>query len=200
MKVIELEQGTPEWHAARRGIPTASGFSKIITSHGKRSTQREKYLYEIAGEKLGGIIDETYQSFAMQRGTKMEAEARSLYEFAHAPVQIVGFCLSDCGRWGCSPDGLIGEKGGLEIKCPLIHTHVEYMLNCKDEIPVEYVQQVQGALLITGREWWDFISYFPGLPPVIVREYPEPTFQRLLKQELESFCDDLNEIVNKLSK
>ncbi len=199
MRIIECEQKTPEWHAARCGIPTASGFSKIITSTGKRSTQREKYLYELAGEKLGGIVDETYQSFAMQRGVLMEAEARGLYEFARDSVQIVGFCVSDCGRWGCSPDGFVGDQGGVEIKCPLIHTHVEYLLKCKEEMPVDYFQQVQGAMLVTGREWWDFVSYFPGLPPLIVREEPAPVFQRLLKDELEAFCSDLDALVRKLS-
>lgn len=199
MKILEHEQLTPEWRAARCGLPTASNFDKIITSEGRTSKQRQKYLYELAGEKMGGIVDETYQSFAMQRGTAMESEARGLYEFAHDSVQVVGFCLSDCGRWGCSPDGFVGENGGIEIKCPLIHTHVEYLLKCKEEMPVDYFQQVQGALLVTGREWWDFVSYFPGLPPVIVREEPEPVFQRLLKQELEMFCIELDALVKKLS-
>lgn len=199
MKIIECEQGTPEWHLARRGVPTASNFSKIITSTGKRSTQREKYMYELAGEKLGAIVEETYQSFAMQRGTILESEARDLYVFAHAPVNKMGLCLSDCGRWGCSPDGLVGDNGGLEIKCPLVHTHVEYLLKCKDEMPVDYFQQVQGALLVTGREWWDFVSYFPGLQLLIIREEPEPVFQKLLKQELEAFCVELDDLVRKLS-
>lgn len=199
MKILNFEQRTPEWYAARCGIPTASGFAKIITSSGKRSTSREKYMYELAGEKLGGIIDETYQSFAMQRGTRLEAEARGLYEFGHDAVNTVGFCLSDCGRWGFSPDGLVGKNGGIEIKCPLIHTHVEYMLKCREEMPAEYFQQVQGALFISGREWWDFISYYPGLPPVIVREEPNEVFHRLLKDELECFCDELDQLVRKLS-
>jgi hypothetical protein len=199
MKILEHEQRTPEWYAARCGIPTASGFDKIITSTGKRSTSRERYLYELAGQKLGGVVEETFQSFAMQRGTIMEAEARSLYEFSRDSVQTVGFCLSDCGRWGFSPDGLVGEKGGVEIKCPLIHTHVKYMVDCKDEMPAEYFPQVQGALLVSGREWWDFVSYYPGLPPVIVREEPNLAFQRLLRQELEAFCDELDQLVKKLS-
>lgn len=199
MRIIECEQGTTEWHLARRGVPTASNFSKIITSSGKKSLSREKYMYELAGQKLGGIVEETYQSFAMQRGTLLESEARDLYEFAHSPVQKVGLCLSDCGRWGASPDGLVGENGGLEIKCPLIYTHVEYLLKSKDEMPIEYFQQVQGALLVTGREWWDFVSYYPGLKPLIIREDPEPVFQRLLKKELEEFCNELDELVRKLS-
>lgn len=199
MKILEHEQRTPEWFAARKGIPTASNFDRIITTEGKPSKQRQKYLYELAGERLGGIVDESYQSFAMLQGIEREGEARSLYELLYASVEEVGFCVSDCGLFGCSPDGLINENGGIEIKCPLIHTHVEYLLNSKDEVPNDYFQQVQGCLFVTGRQWWDFVSYFPGLPPIIVREEPNDVFQRLLKKELELFCEELNETVNKIS-
>lgn len=194
-----MEQRSIEWHQARKGIPTASSFDKIITSTGKPSTQRTKYMYVLAGERLGGIVDESYQSFAMLQGIEKESEARSLYELIHEPVQSVGFCLSDCGTHGCSPDGLIGEDGGVEIKCPLMSTHVEYLLKSEKEVPTDYYQQVQGSLLVTGRKWWDFVSYFPGLPPFIVREEPDEVFQRLLKKELELFCQELEEIVKKLS-
>lgn len=199
MKILELEQRSPEWYQARKGMPTASSFDRIITSEGKPSKQRQKYLYELAGERLGGIVDESYQSFAMLQGIEKEAEARALYELLNDPVQQAGFCTSDCGSYGCSPDGLIGEDGGLEIKCPLIYTHVEYLLKCKDEMPIDYFQQVQGSLFVTGRKWWDFVSYFPGLPPLILREEPNDVFQRLLKRELESFCQELEETVKKLS-
>lgn len=199
MKILEIEQRTPEWYAARCGIPTASNFDRIITSTGKPSTQRKKYLYELAGEKLGAIVYERYQSFAMKQGIEKEEEARHLYEFVRTPITQVGFCLSDCGNFGCSPDGLIGEDGGVEIKCPLIHTHVDYMINCKEDMPTDYFQQVQGSLFVTDRKWWDFVSYFPGLEAVIIREKPNDTFQRLLKRELELFCEELNDIVKKIS-
>lgn len=199
MKILEFEQRSIEWHQARKGIPTASNFDRIITSEGKQSKQRQKYLYELAGEKLGGIVDESYQSFAMTRGIEMESEARALYELLHENVQQVGFCLSDCNRFGCSPDGLIGENGGVEIKCPLIHTHVEYLLNCKEEMPTDYFQQVQGSIFVTGRAWWDFVSYYPGLPPLIIREEPNDVFQRLLKKELDLFCEELDALVKKMS-
>lgn len=199
MKILELEQRTPEWYVARKGIPTASSFDRIVTSEGKPSKQRTKYLYELVGERLGGIIDESYQSFSMIQGVEKESEARALYELIHEPVKEVGFCISDCGKFGCSPDGLIGDHGGVEIKCPLMSTHIEYLLKYKEEMPTDYYQQVQGSLFVTGRQWWDFVSYFPGLPPLIVREEPNETFQRLLKQELEFFCQEIDEIVRKLS-
>lgn len=199
MKILEHEQRTPEWYAARKGVPTASDFDKIITSTGIQSKQRQKYLYQLAGERLGGIVDESYQSFAMLQGVEKEAEARALYELLHEPVKEVGFCISDCGRFGCSPDGIVGEDGLVEIKCPIISTHVEYLLKCKDECPSDYFQQTQGQLLVTGRKWVDFVSYFPGLPPLIIREEPNEVFQRLLKKELELFCAELNELVEKLT-
>lgn len=197
MIILEHEQRTEAWQQAKIGVPSASEFNKIITSTGKPSTQRNKYMLELAGERLGGIIEETYQSFAMIRGTELEGEARKLYELAHEPVQQTGFCLSDCKRYGFSPDGLIGVDGGLEIKCPTIGVHVSYMI--ENDVPTDYYCQVQGALLVSGRKWWDFWSYYPGLNPVHVREAPDENFQILLKKELESFCQELDETVKKLS-
>lgn len=199
MKILELEQRTPAWYAARCGFPTASNFDRILTTDGKPSKQRQKYLYELAGERLGGIVDETYQSFAMIQGIEKEGEARALYEMVENKLVVqVGFCISDCGRFGASPDGLLGTNGVLEIKCPIISTHVGYLLN-KDEIPSDYFQQTQGQLLVTGREWIDFVSYFPGLAPLIIREEPEEVFQKLLKKELDLFCSELDDLVKKLS-
>jgi putative phage-type endonuclease len=197
MKVLELEQRSPEWYAVRCGIPTASEFDKIITSSGTQSKQRQKYMYQLAGEKLGGIVDESYQSFAMLQGIEKEDDARSLYELLNEPVQKVGFCLSDCGRWGCSPDGLVGVDGLIEIKCPIMSTHVGYLLE-GDEIPTDYFQQTQGQLFVTGRKWVDFVSYFPGLKPLIIREKSNEVFQKVLKKELELFCSELDALVRKL--
>lgn len=195
MEIIYCEQGTPEWHAARCGKPTASSFDKIITLDGKPSKQREKYLYQLAGERAAGKAEETYTNGAMQRGREMEDEARKLYEFNYGiEVLRVGFCLSD--GYGASPDGLVGEDGGLEIKCPIASTHVGYLL--KDELPGDYFQQVQGNLLVTGRKWWDFVSYYPAVKPLIIRVKPDKKFQGLLKAELIKFCQDLEEVVKKI--
>ena len=196
MTVSIHPQGSAEWFQERRGVPSASNFDKIITSTGKRSTQRTKYMYQLAGEKLGAITEESYQSFAMTRGIEMEAEARKLYEIAREPVTLCGFFYVD--GYGASPDGTIGEDGILEIKCPLLSTHIEYLL--KDEIPTDYYQQTQGQLLVTGRKWVDFMSYFPGLKPLIVRETPDDVFQLLLKTELDLFCEDLEKLVKQLTK
>lgn len=198
MKVFDFEQCSPRWFQVRKGIPTSSEFGKIITCTGKQSAQREKYMYRLAGERLGGIVEEGYQSFAMIRGKEKEEEAKNLYELIRGPIQKVGFCLSDCGRFGASSDGLIGKDGVFELKCPEIQTHVGYMLN-KDEVPGDYFQQTQGEIFVTGRDYVEFMSYYPGLPPLIIREEAHKPFQRLLEGELELFCDELDALVKELS-
>lgn len=198
MKVLNFEQCTPEWFAARKGMPTSSEFDKIITTDGKQSKQRTKYMYRLAGERLGGIIEEGYQSFAMVRGKEKEEEAKAMYAFIKEPIQPVGFILSDCGRFGASSDGLLNTKGVFELKCCEIQTHIGYLLN-KDEIPTDYFCQTQGELLVTGREYVEFMSYYPGLSPMIVREEPNEVFQKALKRELEMFCEELADLVKRLT-
>lgn len=197
MRLIECVQGTTEWHAARCGIPTASEFDKIITTQGKQSTQRTKYMYKLAGESIAGAEENSYQSAAMIRGNETEAEARRFYEFATGEsVDEVGFCLSDCGRYGASPDGLVGEDGQVEIKCPTLAVHVGYLL--AGVLPTEYFQQTQGQLFVTGRKWSDFVSYYPGIKPLIVRVYPDGSFHKMLGVELEGFCGELEQLTLRL--
>jgi len=195
MKIIDCEQGSPEWHQARCGIPTASSFDKIVTSTGSLSKQREKYMYQLAGERVTGKPEETYKNGFMERGKEMEAEARAFYELTNGvKVNQVGFCLEN--GYGASPDGLVGDDGVLEIKCPLLSTHVSYLL--KGTMPTEYFQQVQGQLLLTGRKWVDFISYYASMKPMVIRIVPDIKFQRILKVELEVFCGQLDDIVSKI--
>ena len=198
MKILDCVQCSPEWFKARAGIPTSSEFDKIITTKGVQSTQRKKYMYRLAGERLGGIVEEGFISFAMNRGKEKEEEAKNFYTFTREPIQSVGFCLSDCGRFGASTDGLIGDKGVFELKCPEMATHVGYLL-CEPEIPTEYYPQTQGEMFVTGREYVEFLSYYPGIKPFLVREEPDQVFQKLLKKELEVFCSELDELVKKLT-
>ena len=115
------------------------------------------------------------QSFSggpMEQGSILEGEALPWLEFAHGvKVNRVGFCETDDKRIGCSPDGLIGEDGGLEIKCPEAHTHLRYLLG--GVVPPQYLAQVHGNLFVTGRKWWRFISYnrnFPALDVTVQRD------------------------------
>lgn len=198
MIIENFEQCSQEWFAARLGRPSASQFDKIITTKGERSKQRTKYMYQLAGERISGAREESYTNAAMQRGTEMEPEARSLYELLHdVQVDQVGMCYKDEARlFSCSPDGLVGDNGGLEIKCPSMAVHIEYLIGGK--LPTDYFQQVHGSLLITGREWWDFASYYPGIKPLIVRVYPDEKFLAALESELILFCEELADVVEKI--
>jgi len=197
MKIIDCIQGSDEWFKARCGIPTASEFSSIITTQGKTSKSREKYMYQIAGERLLGKSVEGYTNGNMQRGQELEAEAREAYELITSQeVKQVGFCLSDNGLYGVSPDGLIGDEGGLEIKCPTLPVHILYLL--ENKLPTDYVQQVFGQLLVTGRKYVDFFSYFPGIKPLLIRVERDDKFITILETELKLFCEDLKKIVAKL--
>ena len=197
MKIINVIQGTDEWKNCRLGIPTSSNFEKLITTKGETSKQRYKYLYRLAGEKVSGNAEETYQNGAMQRGIELEDEARQMYQIVNGEeVEQVGFCLEDGEKYGCSPDGLVGKDGGIEIKCPSMAVHVGYLIDNK--LPSEYFQQTQGQLLVTGRKWWDFISYYPGIKPLIVRVKQDKEFHKALNAELKAFCDLLEETINKI--
>ena len=168
MRIDQHEQGSPEWLAARLGIPSASMFAKIVTTKGAWSTSADTYINQLVAERLTGEREEIFQSHHMIRGTELEPDARDLYSLmTDSEVTEVGFCLHDTLAAGCSPDGLIGEDGGLEIKCPAPSTHVEYLRG--GVLPSKYKQQVMGCLWITGREWWDFVSYHPTMKPLIVR-------------------------------
>jgi len=198
MKIIDCVQGTEEWHKVRLGMPTASNFDKLITTKGLPSKSAKKYMYKVAGEFITGIPEETYQSAAMIRGNEIESEARSFYEMVKGTeVKEIGFVLGDPDYdYGCSPDGFVGDDGMIQIKCPIIATHVGYLLNNK--LPTDYFQQVQGELFVTGRKWSDFISYYPGLKPLIVRVERDEKFISTLTIEVNLFCDELKEIIKQI--
>lgn len=196
MIILDCEQYSEEWFEARAGVPTASCFDKIVTTKGEPSKQAKNYLYQLAGENITGVKTETYQNAAMQRGLEMEAEAKDLFRFAVGEVREVGLVYRDEQKqYSCSPDGLL-EDAGLEIKCPLIHTHVSYLL--ENKLPTDYIQQVQGSMLITGFKKWFFMSYFPALPPLILEIKADGVFIGKLSANLDSFCRELVQITQQL--
>jgi len=198
MIILDCEQLSEEWRAARGGIPTASCFDKIITTKGEPSKQAEKYLNQLAGERVSGTTEEGFKSAYMNRGNEVEAEAREFYELiTDSVVQKVGICYAnEDKKYSCSPDGLVGEDGGIQIKCPSMAVHVGYLRDNK--LPMDYFQQVQGELFVTGRKWWDFISYYPGIKPLIVRVERDEKFIKALEIELEVFCKQLEEVVERI--
>ena len=179
---VDCEQGSPEWFRARMGIPTTSQFGRLVTPKaGKPSSQAFGYLCELLAEWMTDEPAESASSQFMQRGTALENKARLRYELEFdIDVRQVGFIQlgSDAdldlspsdGEWlaGCSPDGLIGDDGGLEIKVPSAAKHVAYMLD-PESLRAAYRMQVQGSLFVTGRAWWDLMSYSPCMPHVLVR-------------------------------
>lgn len=188
MIVLDLEQGSPEWLAARLGIPTASCFDKLITATGKASTQADAYANKLIAELLTGEQDGIEQTAYMARGNELEPHAAAFYAVhSDADPATVGFVLRDDRRVGCSPDRLVGADGLLEIKCPAPHTHVGYLLdNC---LPSKYRAQVQGQMLLTGRDWCDFLSYHPTMPPLLVRVERDDKFIAALSAEIDALLE-----------
>jgi len=199
MPQIDCVQYTAEWWEARRGLPTASQFSRIVKGDGSTSTQRNAYLYECAAVRITGIYKPSYTSAAMQEGTDREELSRMIYAMEReVVVDEVGFIVSDCGRWGASPDGLVGNDGVLELKNPEAHTHIGYLLSGK--LPSAYYQQVMGEMFVTGRLWADFCSYSPKLPLFILRVYRDDLFCDKLEAALIAFCEELDEVCAKILK
>lgn len=195
MEIINCEQGSPEWFHARLGIPTASEFSTVMAK-GEGKTRR-RYLLRLAGEVITGEVEESYTNAHMERGKIMEDEARKMYAFIHdAECKRVGFIRN--GSMGCSPDSLIGEDGGVEIKTALAHIQVDRLL--KNELPSEHRAQVQGFMLVTGRAWCDFVSYSPKLPLLVVRVARDNGYIANLKGEIDRFNDELEQVVESVRR
>ncbi len=199
MEIIkDILQLSPEWFALKAGVPSSSDFNKIITTKGDRSDSRKNYLYQLAGEKIIGHRNESYVSYAMKRGIVLEPEARALYSFIkEVDVETVTIVFNESRNQACSPDGLMHKKG-LEIKCPELHTHVKYLLSGK--LPTTYFQQVQGSMYITGFDSWDFMSYYPGIDPLIIEVERDDKFIDKLTEEMESFLYDLAITTRKLKE
>lgn len=197
--VTDFAQGSPEWFAARAGVLSASVLDQVVTSTGEPSKQARKLALTLAGERVIGAKPDTYQSPAMARGMEMEAEAREFYSLItdHDVAEVGLVYQDDTRRVCCSPDGLVGE-GGLEIKCPALHTAVDYLL--RGQLPAEYVQQVQGSMWITEAPWWDFLSYFPGLPPLLLRVERDEQFIAKLAEQVERFLADLDAITTRITE
>lgn len=190
MKIFEFQQKSVAWHEARRGIPTSSQFHRILSAVAmKPSTSQMPYIDELLAETYNGhyYLNDSFVSKDMQNGIDCEPAARLWYAFDRSvDVREVGFCLSDCGRYGCSPDGLVGDEGMIEIKCPKLETHIRYLR--EGGLPNDYKCQVHGSLIVTGLKWCDFISYSPSdeLDNLVVRVTPDD-FTSALKEELEKF-------------
>lgn len=195
-KVHDMPQGTPEWFAVRRGLPTASQFATIMTKgrSGGESKTRQTYLYKLAGERITGDPMDSFSNHHMERGHEMEPEARQYYAFMRdAEPQLIGFITN--GPKGCSPDSLIGTDGMLEIKTKL--PHLLFGVLEADEFPAEHRAQCQGQLWVAEREWVDLVCYWPKMPPFIKRAYRDEAFIAQLSTAVDQFNDELEALVAK---
>jgi hypothetical protein len=200
MRIHNCEQGTEEWLRLRLGIPTASCFDQIITPKtAELSKSSSAYMHLLLAEWIGGQPLEEFENDWTRHGHEYESEARSAYEFAAgAEVQQVGFITRDDGRVGASPDGIVGNKGLCELKCPKANNHVAYLLTraCEEK----YRPQLQGQLWVCEREWVDIQSYCPGFPTVVVRVARDEAYIGKLSKAVLSFVDVMMECRMKLTQ
>jgi hypothetical protein len=195
--IFDCEQGTDAWFDARRCVVTASEFSTVRAKgrSGGESVTRRKYLLTLAGEILTGEVADKWEGNRhTERGKIMEGEARQAYALIADvdPVQV-GFMRR--GRKGASPDSLVGNSGLLEIKTKLPHQQLEVLE--ANRLPAEHVAQVQGQLWVSGRDWCDFVSYWPGLPIFIKRVHRDEAYIAELSVAVDEFVAELDAIVNK---
>lgn len=199
MKIIPCQQGSLEWLAARAGIPTASEFDNLVTPEFKIRTGEMPNTYlaqKIAEFWTGGAIA-GYMSLDMEFGKILEEQAIPFYELTFdEEIQRVGLITTNDGKIGCSPDGLIGDNCGIEIKCPNADTHVKYLLS--GEVPKQYLAQIHGGMFVTGRPLWRFMSYRRGFPPLIKAVERDEKIQATLKQSLDYFLERFDDAVQKL--
>lgn len=195
-----MEQRSNEWFQTRLGKVTASRIADLMArTKSGYSTSRANYMAELIAERLTGAKGESYQNSAMQWGTEQEPFARAAYETLKGVlVQEVGFVPHPIIlNSGASPDGLVGDDGLVEIKCPYTATHLEFLTT--GIIPEKYMLQMQWQIACTGREWCDYVSYDPRLPErmaiSIQRVNRDLTLINQIETEVRTF---LSELDNKL--
>ena len=194
MKILNCEQGTEEWLQCRLGKLTGSVAYTIAT----KGKGLDTLCLEKATELLTGIIPDGYKNDAMQHGNDYEAEARSIYELETGnKVVQVGFC-EDNEYVGVSPDGLIGDDGLIEIKCPQDKTYTQYLIDMK--IKPEYYAQMQMQMLITKRIWCDYVVYNSHFekPIIIQRVFPDKEYMEKLAEGLGYGIRRIQEIVKQV--
>lgn len=203
-----MEQGSQEWFQARYGNASASRIKDIIAkTKSGYSASRENYMTDLVLERFG-VFPEQLDTAPIRWGNEQEPFARAMYEVnENTMVQECGFILHpSIEKSGASPDGLIGDDGVLEIKCPNTKTHFEYLI---DGIPPnQYVPQMAWQIICTGRKWADFVSYDPRAPEGLqyfkVRYTPEPAYLEMLESEVKVFLIEVEakyqQLKNKLEE
>lgn len=193
----DIEQGTEEWLALRRGIVTASTVGKLLTPTLKVASNdtARGFIASLVAERITGTSETTFVNDDMLRGQLSEPIARDLYSGHYEQAVEIGFMRLEEDGWtlGASPDGLVGTDGGLEVKSPRAKGHILTIL--RDEVPAMYMPQIQACLLVSGRAWWDYCSYHAGLPLFVKRVYPDPQWFDAIRAACIAFEGKASEMV-----
>lgn len=199
-----FEQGSPEWFAARSGKATASRVVDILaTIKTGESASRKNYRADLVVERLTGNKTEGFSSPAMQWGVETEPQARAAYEARTGNFvdQIAFVDHPTIPNFGCSPDGLVGDDGLIEIKCPNTSTHIDYIED--DQAPKKYIGQMMAQMACTGRKWCDFVSFDPRLPDglqlFVVRLYKDDKYILAMEDAVITFLKEVDEKVKFLN-
>lgn len=199
-----MEQRTDEWYSARLGKVTASRLSDVMAkTKSGYGAARKNYMMELICQKLSGEAQEGFTSAAMQRGIDMEPIAKAAYE---ADKELF---VEDCGfiqhpaksGFGASPDGLVGDDGLIEIKCPNTATHLEFLKTGKPDR--KYILQMHGQMLCTGRKWCDFVSYddrLAGLEYKCVRADYDENLANEIILEVKKFLNEMDDQLKEIEK
>lgn len=187
MALIELPgliQGSSEWFDQRRGMVTASVVGQLITASTIKPANNDTsrgVIATLTAERITGYTEPSYMNDDMERGVMHEPIARDKYaEHNNVTVAETGFLVRDDWGYqiGYSPDGLVGNDGLIEIKCPRAKTHIRTVI--ADAVPAHYMAQCQAGLLVSGREWLDFVSFCAGLPLFTKRVEPDPRWREAI--------------------
>ena len=203
--IEKIEQGTPEWFAARLGNVTASRVADVIAkTKSGYSASRDNYMAQLICERMTGTVAESFTNAAMQWGTETEPLARAAYE-SHADVLVdeVGYISHPLIEYaGASPDGLVGLFGLLEIKCPNSATHIDTLIS--EQVPTKYITQMQWQMACTSRQWCDFVSFDPRLPNglqlFVKRVEFDTEYAAMLEEEVKKFLAELDNKISKLNE
>jgi hypothetical protein len=200
MSLIELSdliQGSDRWLEQRRGIVTASVVGKLLTTTGRVAANDYSRALTtlLVAERITGYTDPVYVSDDMLRGTEDEPRAVEVYSEHYAPVTTTGFMVRDDWgfRIGYSPDGLVGDDGLIEVKSRRQKKHLATIL--ADEVPAENMAQLQCGLLVSGRQWIDYVSYCGGMPLYVKRVLPDERWHEAIVAAVSAFEDAATEMV-----
>ncbi len=182
LTIHDVEQRSEQWYKLRCGLVTASAVGKLLTPT-LRVADNDSSRGVTAGliaERITGEVDETPITPDMWRGIEHEPYAREQYGEHHAKAVECGFMVREGNGWtiGYSPDGLVGDDGAIEIKCPRAKGHIKTILS--DAVPSAYMAQLQGALLVSGRKWIDYVSFRAGMPLFVKRVHPDPAWHEAI--------------------